>query len=622
MEKKINAFILAAGLGERLRPLTNHIPKPLLPVLGKPVLQSVLERISGLPVKKTGINLHYKRGVIEDWIDGSPFKKTVKIFPEERILGTGGALRNAGSFLNDGTFVVHNSDILSDINMQGLIEFHLTSKRLATLAVHDCPEFNTVFIDGKGIFRGLKQAEKRPKNMKEKAFTGIAVYEPEFLEFLSEDETSVVDAWIKAMNAGQIIAALDVSGCFWRDIGTVSSYFTTVFHALSEEGETVYIHPSVQGCSDMQIDGFVVIEEGCEVKERTFLRNCILLPGGRTGADSWHENCIIGPGFIYEIDESEMPGLSGEDGAMIIGTGGSDRKYYRIKKDRKTFVLMKCDIDDPDFERHIEYTRFFLEHKIPVPELIGIDAEKKRAVFEDLGGLSLYSWLRCGKEKDLIEEMYRHIIDILISIHAIGMDDVSKCPLLQARVFDYDYFRWETDYFIERFVKDIRGIRGKDRSALNDELGSLAMKADSFTKTVIHRDFQSQNIMISGNKIPSIIDYQGARLGPPAYDVVSLLWDPYYRHDDDMRERLLDYYVSERKGSVGIWFSEKDFRNTLLACRLQRHMQALGAFGFLSSVKRKEYFLKYIPEGLRLLRDDVSLSKKEYPLLYDLVAEL
>jgi MurNAc alpha-1-phosphate uridylyltransferase len=71
MEKKINAFILAAGLGERLRPLTNHIPKPLLPVLGKPVLQSVLERISGLPVKKTGINLHYKRGIIEDWIDGS-----------------------------------------------------------------------------------------------------------------------------------------------------------------------------------------------------------------------------------------------------------------------------------------------------------------------------------------------------------------------------------------------------------------------------------------------------------------------------------------------------------------------------------------------------------------------
>jgi aminoglycoside/choline kinase family phosphotransferase len=127
--------------------------------------------------------------------------------------------------------------------------------------------------------------------------------------------------------------------------------------------------------------------------------------------------------------------------------------------------------------------------------------------------------------------------------------------------------------------------------------------------------------MIIKGGIPRVVDYQGARMGPPAYDVVSLLWDPYYRLDDDMRERLLEYYIEEIKNS-GIFFNETDFKETLLPCRLQRHMQALGAYGFLSKMKGKKYFLKYVPEGLRLLKEDISLSRDEYPELYNLVMGL
>ena len=119
-------------------------------------------------------------------------------------------------------------------------------------------------------------------------------------------------------------------------------------------------------------------------------------------------------------------------------------------------------------------------------------------------------------------------------------------------------------------------------------------------------------------------------MGPPAYDVVSILWDPYSRLEDDMRERLLDYYVKRltnplqspftKGGLRGI--TENEFKKTLLPCRLQRHMQALGAYGFLSAIKGKKYFLKYVTEGLRLLKKDVSLAKDEYPELYDLVMNL
>ncbi|HBU05700.1 MAG TPA: hypothetical protein DEA95_03780 [Nitrospiraceae bacterium] len=117
--------------------------------------------------------------------------------------------------------------------------------------------------------------------------------------------------------------------------------------------------------------------------------------------------------------------------------------------------------------------------------------------------------------------------------------------------------------------------------------------------------------------IPRLIDYQGARIGPPAYDIASILWDPYYRLEDGMRERLLEYYSGEMA---------KHHRpiplESVIMCRLQRHMQALGAYGFLSAVKGKKYFLKYIPEGIWLLKEDVALVKNDYPVLYGLVMGL
>ncbi|HDH00849.1 MAG TPA: hypothetical protein ENG80_03445 [Nitrospirae bacterium] len=175
---------------------------------------------------------------------------------------------------------------------------------------------------------------------------------------------------------------------------------------------------------------------------------------------------------------------------------------------------------------------------------------------------------------------------------------------------------------MERFVKGIRKKGVKNPFVLQKELQCLALKADSFRKTIIHRDFQSQNIMITDNAVPCLIDYQGARIGPPAYDVVSILWDPYVRLEDSMREGFINYYISKRKDIEGEGFMEEEFRGTLISCRLQRHMQALGAYGFLSAVKAKKYFLKYVPEGLRLLKQDLSVSGDGYPVLRELVMEL
>lgn len=619
--KSLNIFILAAGVGERLRPITNHLPKTLLPILGKPVLEFVLKRILVLYPDNIAINLHYKGEQIRDYINGSPFRDRIKFFSEDPLLGTGGALKNAEALLGKGTFLVHNADIISDIDLKALLEFHYSSRNTVTLAVHDYPRFNNVMVDENGFFKGINSLSE---NQNVKAFTGIAVYEPEFLKFLPSGISSVVDAWVRAVEAGYKIGTMDFTGCYWNDIGTPQAYASAIIDALRANGETIYIHPKSQGCENATLNGYVVVEEGSLIDGGSF-RNCIILKGSDIKCGNY-ENCIIGPDFEINLSEAEMLGALKDNGLILIGSGGSDRKYYRQRTEgrRQTTVVVCYGPDGSDFYRHIEYTKFFKRHGIPVPELFDVNYEKMTAVFEDLGDLSLYNWLKCPRDEHQIEDMYKKVMDIAILIHSNIIQNISECLLLEERIFDFEYFRWESDYFIERFVKPfaVKDLQaGGFISELKKDLDRLARKADSYPKTVVHRDFQSQNIMIKDSK-PRVIDYQGARIGPPAYDVASMLWDPYYRLNEGVRERLLQYYMEQMSRAVFNKFDQKTFEESLLLCRLQRHMQALGAYGFLSIVKGKKYFLKHISEGLRLLKEDSMLLKEEYPTIHRLITML
>lgn len=621
MAKGINCFILAAGYGERLRPITDHIPKPLLPVLGKPVLQSIIEKMLALDADKIGINVHYKKEIIGDWIKASPFGSNIVLFPEEPILDTGGALKNAAGFLIGGDFLVHNADIISDIDLSALLEHHRHTGNIATLAVHHYPQFNNVVVDGKGLLKGIGRDHKLADSSERLvAFTGLAAYSSDFLEFLPGGISRVVDAWLEASAAGRRVGTFDVTGCMWSDIGNPAAYAATVINALKSNGDTAYIDPSSKGCRHSGIGGNVVIEKGSILGKTSSLKNCIVLPGGQTEEGGSYENCIVGSGYIISLDESVFAPSSGI--GTLIGTGGSDRQYYRVKQEDRTIVAMECIPADPDFSRHVEYTVFFRKYGIPVPEIFGVNFERKSAFFEDLGDVSLYAWLKCPRPDTEIETLYRLVMDILVQLHCGASDHVSECPSLAARIFDYDYLRWETGYFIERFVKGLQNIDISDTAALDDEFRRLALKADAFPKRIIHRDFQSQNIMMTKGGIPRVIDYQGARLAPPAYDLASILWDPYAPLESGVRDGLLSYYMNKVAVTGGDWFSTAGFRESLIYCRLQRHMQALGAYGFLSTEKGKPYFLRHVPESLRHLKEEVTLARTEFPVLYNLVMAL
>ncbi len=647
----LTIFLPAAGLGERLRPITNHLPKPLLPILGKPLIEIILERLTAVCDGRIGINLHWKPELIRAWATSSPWKDHIHFFPEDPILGTGGALKNAEAFLANGPFIVHNADILLEIDFTRLIETHLKSGNMATLVTHRHPKLSNVVVDDNDLVVDVENpGASRPdpgRIAKKVAYTGIALYSPEILRFLPHGVSHATVAWVDAAKAGHRVQALDFSGAYWNDIGTPASYVAGTFDALMQDGETVYVSPDSR-CGKIGIDGYVVLEADSEVKDKAHLRNCIVLPGARVAGR--HQNRILGPDYAVDLEETAMQpsaharerktvslagplfapyfGIAGlptdtddDADAVLIGLGGSDRRYFRVSNGRKTAVLMECRPDDADYERHLSYTRFFEAHSVPVPFLIASAALDKSALFEDLGDTSLYAYLKLPHDNDHIEDIYRSVLDILIKLHSRVTGHVEECPLLHARIFDYDYLRWETAYFLERFVVGLRKGSINNRAAIEDELHRLAQKTDAFPKVVIHRDFQCQNIMITRGGIPRVIDFQGARMAPAAYDVASILWDPYCRLDDGVRTRLFDYYMSEMKNASGE-FNEKIFLNSLLPCRLQRHMQALGAYGFLAGVKGKKYFLKHIPEALRLLKEETAAAKNEYPALYDLVSGL
>jgi NDP-sugar pyrophosphorylase family protein/aminoglycoside/choline kinase family phosphotransferase len=649
----ITIFLPAAGLGERLRPITNHLPKPLLPIVGRPLIEIILEKLTAVCGGRIGINLHWKPGLIREWAAASPWKDRIKFFPEDTILGTGGALKNAEAFLASGPFIVHNSDILLDIDFTKLIGIHLNSGNIATLVTHRHPKLSNVVVDENDLVLDVENpGDSRPdpfRIAKKVAYTGVAVYSPEILHFLPAGVSHATVAWTDAAKAGHRVQALDFTGAHWNDIGTPASYVAGLFDALLQDGETVYVSPDSQ-CERIGIDGYVVLETGSEVKDKSHLRNCIVMPGASVSGT--HQNRIIGPDYALDLKETDMQPtfhareqkkvsladplfayyfgvtglpLDGEQNdqadAVLIGLGGSDRRYFRVRNGEKTAVFMECRPDDADFERHLVYTSFFEAHAVPVPGLIAADDRDNLALFEDLGDTNLYAYLKLPHDNNHIDDIYRSVLDILVNLHTYVTEHVKECLVLRSRIFDYDYLRWETNYFLERFVSDLRKITIDSRATIEEELHRLAQKTDAYPKVVIHRDFQCQNIMITRGGIPRVIDFQGARMAPAAYDVASILWDPYHRLENGVRTRLFDYYVNEMK-KASKEFNENVFLNSLLPCRLQRHMQALGAYGYLSVVKGKKYFLKHIPEALRLLKEETAAVSKEYPALNRLVSSL
>jgi aminoglycoside/choline kinase family phosphotransferase len=294
----------------------------------------------------------------------------------------------------------------------------------------------------------------------------------------------------------------------------------------------------------------------------------------------------------------------------LAGIAGSRRAYYRV--DGHELILLVSPSDDADFGRFLRITQFYRLLGVPVPKVHCIDDEAHQVLLEDLGTHRLYDVLLADRAAGLAA--YRCGLALLADLQTRVDASRPECPDIASRVFDRAQLLWETSYYRAHHLEGTRG-QAPD-AALQPVFDALAARVDAHPKAIMHRDFQSQNLMVKPDGSVHVIDYQGSRHGSIFYDAASLLLDPYVMLADDEVESLLAHFHEVLTG-VGYFAGHASptggeglrayadyaaFRAGFLEAGLQRVMQALGAFGFLSRVKGLAEFAGHIPAGEARLR--------------------
>ncbi len=301
----------------------------------------------------------------------------------------------------------------------------------------------------------------------------------------------------------------------------------------------------------------------------------------------------------------ECSGFAPGNGIELAGHAGSQRHFIRIHCGSCSRILIVWDSGDEDWHRFLAIGHDRERTGMLLPEIIAADPRHGLILEEDLGTQTLKRYCAgvSGDHRN-IETVYRRTLEALCFWQS---PHVAAHPVIAARSMDIETFLWESSYFARHFVIDFCGCEALLGDAWENERTRLARRCAMLPKTAIHRDFQSENVMIIEEGV-RFVDFQGARLGPPEYDVASLLYDPYVTCIDDGMCSNLHGYWNDRRGGG----SEQV--DSLYLCAVQRLMQALGAYGNLSLHHGKQWYRRYMLPGLERL-SGVMRRFEDYPAI-------
>jgi mannose-1-phosphate guanylyltransferase len=300
------AMVLCAGLGTRLRPLTNILPKPLVPVANRPLMTYTLALLEKAGVRRVAVNLHHLGGEIEEAIrDGSDYGLEISYSPEDPILGTGGGVMRMRPYLEDGRFYLLNGDVLCGVDLEDVLRFHAERQAAATMVVGPLPPgatYTPLLMDSEGWLVELKDARREPAGeTRQVMFLGIHVLEPQVFDFLPAEGFSCINnqAYTAMIKKGLDVAAYFHSG-FWFDLGTPASYLSANLSLLSGRVRPPQLDPL----------------EGVESEGVLLGRNVRVGTGAALGPEvAVGDNCIIGDGArvsrsVIWAGEDIAPGVS------------------------------------------------------------------------------------------------------------------------------------------------------------------------------------------------------------------------------------------------------------------------------------------------------------------------
>lgn len=230
----MRAMVLAAGLGTRLRPLTDERPKALVEINGRPMLEIAISRLLQFGVTDIIVNVHHFADQVAGYLRANgDFGLHIEISREDNLLlDTGGGLKKASWFFVEGSepFLLHNVDVLSNIDFGRMLEEHRRNHALATLAVQQRESSRQLLFDEDGRLCGRRKGTDVPSeivrpsaNLHELAFSGIHVISPRMLPMITEEGVfSIVDSYLRLAGLGEKIAAFHADPCYWRDLGRLS----------------------------------------------------------------------------------------------------------------------------------------------------------------------------------------------------------------------------------------------------------------------------------------------------------------------------------------------------------------------------------------------------------------
>ncbi|MCX5835346.1 MAG: phosphotransferase [Deltaproteobacteria bacterium] len=463
---------------------------------------------------------------------------------------------------DDEAILCYNGDIITDLPLNRLPEAHGRKRVEVTLTLRSTGPLLNVNIDDDGAICDLRHTLGKP-GIQSCLFAGIYAVETSYLQYLEPGRIeSVVFPFLRSIaeKPGSIRGIVIDEGA-WYDIGSPEEY---------ERIKALW--PRYERAAKPDDGGL-----------KAFTRSALRL-------------------------EARAP-----MNLELIHRGGSERDIHRISAHAGSFILVDYNPARRENAFYVPIAEFLRGIGVPVPRILAQDMDRCFILMEDLGEKDLYSLKDVGRQER--KTLYRKTLEAIRKLHAFPVDSfpLRDVPLMEP--FGPDLYRWERTYFMENCVRNICGIE-LERSAhekLEKELAALAGGLVGTERSLVHRDFQSRNVMIRDGE-PVLIDFQGMRFGTLFYDLGSLLCDAYVEIADEERLDLLSYYYNLSKNSMDWPAFQKMFWNA----SVQRLMQALGAYGFLALRKNLRGFLDHIPAGLDHL-NHAARQSGSLPRLEDLL---
>jgi aminoglycoside/choline kinase family phosphotransferase len=533
-----------------------------MPLGGEPLIERSLRQIEGWGIREIAVNLHWQAGGLRDYLQARPGAARFIYSYEPRLLGTGGALQAFREFLKGEPFWIVNADIVWQVAPGPLVHARRDGDALAALWLVPERGPRTVETDADGRITTFRSARRGSPGTA--TFSGVQLVSPRLLGYLPDDPAkivSLVELYEAATKTGERVLGVTAGArTVWDDAGTLPDYLR-LRKRYRRIRPPAYWNPLAQPF-DINPKGEVWYD-----------------------AASWPD-----PALAPLLSNSGF--TLGKTKVAPLDQRGSDRSFLRIRNGAAQAIFVRHGNLRDENLRYAGHARLLLEAGLAVPRVLAESREARALLLEDVGKENLLDQLR--RCPGSAERLYRKTLDQVVLLHTAATRLARSRRLEMEPAFDRRLYDWERDLFLNQIVRKRHAASDAVNAEVIAEYARVAtVLLDSGETVIVHRDLQSTNVMLKQRRL-SLIDFQGMRYGPAAYDLASLLCDPYANLPPDLRGRLLDYYA------IRIGAAEGAVQRLFCFGAVQRLTQALGAYGRLTSLGLQNWQRHIIPAAERL----------------------